>query len=152
MMRRTNVDGTRHVIDACRRAKVRRLVHVSTVAAIGVSDGTRDATEDDPFNFAEHGLLDGYSETKRAAQDLVEAAVRAGEIDAVIACPTLMWGPYDAKPSTGRSRRRRPAGSRASLPAGWRDRRAAPKPSRSADISAICGRSSNRPYSASCRR
>ncbi|WP_053236628.1 NAD-dependent epimerase/dehydratase family protein [Sandaracinus amylolyticus] len=102
VMRATNVAGTRHVIDACRRAKVRRLVHVSTVAAIGVSDGTRDATEDDAFNLAEHHMLDGYAETKRAAQDLVEAAVRAGEIDAVIACPTLMWGPYDVKPSTGR--------------------------------------------------
>lgn len=101
-MRRTNVEGTRHVIDACRRAGVRRLVHVSTVSAIGVSDGSRDVTEGDPFNLAEHHMLDGYAETKRAAQDLVEAAARAGEIDAVIACPTLMWGPYDAKPSTGR--------------------------------------------------
>lgn len=100
-MRRTNVDGTRHVIDACRRADVRRLVQVSTVSAIGVSDGSRDVTEEDPFNLAEHRMLDGYAETKRAAQDLVEAAVRAGEVDAVIACPTLMWGPYDAKPSTG---------------------------------------------------
>ncbi|MDQ3037361.1 MAG: NAD-dependent epimerase/dehydratase family protein [Myxococcota bacterium] len=101
-MRRTNVDGTRHVIDACRRAGVRRLVHVSTVAAIGVGDGTRDVTEDDAFDLRAHGMLDGYAETKRAAQDLVEAAARAGEIDAVVACPTLMWGPYDAKPSTGR--------------------------------------------------
>jgi dihydroflavonol-4-reductase len=100
-MRETNVGGTLRVIAACRRAGVRRLVHVSSVAAVGVSDGTRDVTEDDPFNFAEHGLLDGYVETKRAAQDAVVKAARAGEIDAVIVCPTYMFGPYDAKPSSG---------------------------------------------------
>jgi dihydroflavonol-4-reductase len=100
-MRETNVGGTKRVMAACRRAKVRRLVHVSSVAAIGVSDGTRDVTEDDPFNFAEHGLLDGYTETKRAAQDAVVSAARAGEIDAVVVCPTYMFGPYDQKPSSG---------------------------------------------------
>lgn len=100
-MREVNVGGTQRVMNACQRAGVRRLVHVSSVAAIGVSDGSRDVTEDDPFNFAEHGLLDGYAETKRAAQDLVVRAARAGEIDAVVVCPTFMFGPYDIKPSSG---------------------------------------------------
>lgn len=100
-MRDTNIGGTGRVIGACRSAGVRRLVHVSSVAAIGCSDGSRDVTEDDPFNFAEHGLLDGYVETKRAAQDLVQGAARAGELDAVIVNPTYMFGPYDARPSSG---------------------------------------------------
>jgi dihydroflavonol-4-reductase len=100
-MRETNVGGTRRVIAACKRAKVRRLVHVSSVAAIGVSDGTRDVTEDDPFNFEGVGLLDGYVVTKREAQDLVVAAAKAGELDAVVVCPTYMFGPYDIKPSSG---------------------------------------------------
>src|SRR5688572_19198898 len=51
-MRETNVGGTRRVIEACRRAAVQRLVHVSTAAAIGVSDDGADVTEDHPFNFA----------------------------------------------------------------------------------------------------
>lgn len=100
-MRDTNVGGTRRVIAACKRANVRLLVHVSSVAAIGVSDGTRDVTEDDPFNFASVGLLDGYVQTKREAQDLVVAAAKAGELDAVVVCPTYMFGPYDIKPSSG---------------------------------------------------
>lgn len=100
-MRDTNVEGTRRVVGACIAANVRRLVHVSSVAAIGVSDGTRDVTEEDPFNFASVGLLDGYVETKRAAQELVLEAVKAGQIDAVVVCPTYMFGPYDQKPSSG---------------------------------------------------
>ena len=100
-MRETNVGGTRRVIAACRRAGVRRLVHVSSVAALGVSDGSCDVTEDAPFNFAEAGLLDGYVQTKREAQDVVVAAARAGDIDAVVVCPTYMFGPYDSKPSSG---------------------------------------------------
>lgn len=100
-MRDINVGGTQRVMNACHAAGVRRLLHVSTVAAIGVSDGTRDVTEEDPFNFAAHGLMDGYVETKRAAQDLVVSAARAEKIDAVVVCPTYMFGPYDIKPSSG---------------------------------------------------
>src|SRR5438874_13526976 len=36
-MRATNVDGTRHVIDACIAAKVARPVHTSSVVAAGLS-------------------------------------------------------------------------------------------------------------------
>lgn len=100
-MRAANIEGTERVMRACRSAGVRRLIYVSTVAALGVSDGTSDVTEESPFNFAEHGLLDCYTETKRAAQDAVVSAAKAGTIDAVVVCPAFMFGPYDIKPSSG---------------------------------------------------
>jgi dihydroflavonol-4-reductase len=98
---KTNVDGTRNVIEAVRVAGVPRLVHCSTVGAVGLSEDGRPCGEEAHWNFAEHGLDDGYVTTKRRAEDLIEAAVRDG-LDAVVVNPTYMFGPYDAKPSSGK--------------------------------------------------
>ena len=98
---RTNVAGTRNVIEAVRAAGVPRLVHCSSVVAVGLSENGLPCDENARFNFAEHGLADGYTVTKRESEDLVRAAVKDG-LDAVIVNPTFMLGPYDAKPSSGR--------------------------------------------------
>lgn len=96
----TNVDGTRNVCDAARRAGVRRLVHTSSVVAVGLSEDGRPCDETARWNFAEHGMEDGYVRTKRDAEAVVGEAVAAG-LDAVVVNPTYMLGPYDAKPSSG---------------------------------------------------
>ena len=63
---RVNVDGTRYVAQACRVEGVKRLVHVSSVAAIGIpTDPARPAGEEFPFNLADSGL--GYQIHKRMA-------------------------------------------------------------------------------------
>ncbi|HVY44714.1 MAG TPA: NAD-dependent epimerase/dehydratase family protein, partial [Minicystis sp.] len=99
-LRDANVGGTERVIAAVRRARVARLVHCSSTTAAGVSDGSRDVTEADPWNLPEHGLDDGYATTKREAQERVLAAVEQG-LDAVVCQPAYMLGPYDARPSSG---------------------------------------------------
>lgn len=100
VLQRTNVDGTSHVIDAVRRAGVGRLVHCSSTVAVGLApDGITPCTEESAFNFDEHGLADGYVITKRAAEERVRAAT---DIDAVIVNPGFMFGPYDARPSSGK--------------------------------------------------
>src|ERR1700736_3019933 len=45
-----NVAGTRSVVDACLDARVKRLVHVSSIAAIGVPRDATPANEDFVFN------------------------------------------------------------------------------------------------------
>jgi len=98
---RANVDGTRNVIAAMRAARVPRLVHCSTVGAVGLTETGVPCDETARWNFAEHGLDDGYVTTKQRAEEVVRDAVRAG-LDAVIVNPTYMLGPYDAKPSSGK--------------------------------------------------
>jgi dihydroflavonol-4-reductase len=93
-----NIVGTDNVLEAVRRAKVRRLVHCSSVTASAVTDGSRDTTEEDAWNFPEHGLADGYATTKHQSQERVLAAK---DIDLVVVQPTYMLGPYDVKPSSG---------------------------------------------------
>lgn len=100
-LRKANVDGTAAVLGAVRKARVPRLVHVSSVVAVGLSADGRPCTEDAAWNFAEHKLDDGYCQTKHEAERLVDAAARA-DVDAVIVNPGFMIGPRDARPSSGR--------------------------------------------------
>lgn len=114
----TNVEGTRRVADAVRRAGVRRLVHCSSVAACAVSTDGSPVTEETPWNFPEHGMGDGYATTKHRAEAVVREAVRAG-LDAVIVNPCYMFGPYDARPSSGRLAMEVLKGRVPAYPTGW---------------------------------
>lgn len=101
-MRVTNVDGTANVIDAVIAAKVARLVHTSSVVAIGLTTNGQPCDETAKWNFDQEGLVDGYAITKHQSEVLVTTAVRAGRLDAVIVNPTYMFGPRDARPSSGK--------------------------------------------------
>jgi dihydroflavonol-4-reductase len=95
-----NVTGTLNVLDAVVAAKVPRLVHTSSVVAIGLSTDGRPCDETATWNFDRQGLVDAYAITKRQAEDVVNGA---GErLDCVIVNPTYMFGPRDAKPSSGK--------------------------------------------------
>lgn len=96
LMERVNVQGTANVVEVCRECYVRRLVHLSSVVAIG---GSRSSSEilDEKSEFNVHDLNLGYFETKFAAEELVKKAVAKGEIDAVILNPSTIYGPGDAR-------------------------------------------------------
>ena len=99
-MRAANVDGTQHVIDACLAAGVPRLVHTSSVVAVGLSLDGKPVDETTRWNFDELGLLDAYAITKHEAEERVNAA--RDKLDCVIVNPTYMFGPRDARPSSGK--------------------------------------------------
>jgi dihydroflavonol-4-reductase len=99
-MTAANVTGTANVIDAAIAARVPRLVHTSSVVAVGLATDGRPCDETAAWNFEAEGLLDAYAITKRRAEDVVHAA--RDRLDAVIVNPTYMFGPRDARPSSGR--------------------------------------------------
>jgi len=99
-MRDTNVAGTSRVIEACIAANVKRLIHTSSVVAVGLSPDGTPCDETATWNFEREGLLDAYAITKHEAEELVRGA--AERIDAVIVNPTYMFGPRDARPSSGK--------------------------------------------------
>ena len=89
-----NVEGTARVLRAL--PPETRLVHVSTVDALGMR--TRAAPADEDCAPAAHEAGVPYVDTKRAADRLVlERAANA-----VIVHPTYMLGPWDWRPSSGR--------------------------------------------------
>jgi len=100
-MTAANVTGTANVIDACVAAKVGRLIHTSSVVAIGLTTTDTPCDESARWNFEEQGLVDAYAITKHQAEQLVTAAAR-DRLDAVIVNPVYMFGPRDARPSSGK--------------------------------------------------
>jgi dihydroflavonol-4-reductase len=90
-----NVGGTANVIEACRAAGVRRLVHTSSCATCGPVPG-RQATEDDEPPARE--LAVPYKRTKVEAERLVLAAAVAG-LDALCVNPTTPVGEGDTAPT-----------------------------------------------------
>jgi dihydroflavonol-4-reductase len=88
---RVNEGGTRNIVAACRRLGVERLVHISSVAAIGIpEDRRRPADEAFAFNLDGSGL--GYNISKRRAEELITRAVAEG-LDAVMVNPSSIKGP-----------------------------------------------------------
>ena len=99
-MTAANVTGTANVIEAVSAAKVARMIHTSSVVTVGISPSGVPIDETATWNFEAEGFLDGYSITKREAEDLVTQA--RDRIDAVIVNPGYMLGPRDARPSSGK--------------------------------------------------
>lgn len=96
IMESINVQGTQNVIDAMVMAKVPKLVHVSSVVAIGAGyKATEILDENSKYNLTPLNL--GYFETKRKAEELVKEATLRGEIQSVILNPSTVYGPADAK-------------------------------------------------------
>jgi len=93
---RTNAEGTRTVLDACLDAGVQRVVHVSSVAAIGPA---RSGGALDERHVWTGPLGIPYADAKHAAE--VEALrVAARGLDVVIACPAHVLGRGDERKSS----------------------------------------------------
>lgn len=89
---KVNVEGTRNIAQACRAEGVRRLLHVSSVAAIGIPTSPQHpANEEFPFNLEHTGLT--YHLTKRQAEKEVMTEVARG-LDAIIVNPADVKGPH----------------------------------------------------------
>lgn len=90
-----NVVGTANIIEACLINNIKRLVHFSSVAAIGASFKPEPLNESSEFNISNLDL--GYFETKREAERLVIEAVQEKNLNAVIVNPSTIYGPGDMK-------------------------------------------------------
>lgn len=95
LMYRTNVLGTKAVAEAALRAGVKRMVHTSSTAAIGVNEDAHALmTEETPFNARRLGLA--YFDTKYDAERELLKVVDRG-LDAVIVNPGSLLGPGDTR-------------------------------------------------------
>jgi nucleoside-diphosphate-sugar epimerase len=88
---RANVEGTRHVVDACRAAGVRRLVYTSSPSV--VFDGKDMEGADESAPYPAH-FEAAYPATKAKAEQLVLAA-NGPDLATVALRPHLIWGPGD---------------------------------------------------------
>jgi len=88
LQREINVEGTRRMLDACARHPVGRVLHVSSVVAVGPARGGATLDEDSPYDGER--LRCDYMTTKREAEGLALAA--AERLDLVVANPGAIFG------------------------------------------------------------
>ncbi len=87
-----NVEGVHNVIWACRKTKVRRLIHFSSIEAF--SDAPHDGVIDETRALVDDDYVLPYPRSKAMGQRLVRQAIRDG-LDAIIIYPSGVIGPYD---------------------------------------------------------
>ncbi|MBI2016643.1 MAG: NAD-dependent epimerase/dehydratase family protein, partial [Candidatus Rokubacteria bacterium] len=93
---RTNVAGTRAVLEAAAEAGVARVVYTSTVGALGIpADGT-PGTEATPVALAD--MVGPYKTSKFLAEQVALEFARGG-LPLVVVNPSAPAGPWDVKPT-----------------------------------------------------
>jgi dihydroflavonol-4-reductase len=92
---RSNVDGTRHVMEAAKQAGVERVVYTSTVGCIGVPRG---GIGDESQPVALEDIVGHYKRSKFLAELVALEYARAG-LPVVIVNPTTPVGDHDVKPT-----------------------------------------------------
>lgn len=85
-----NVQGTANVVDAALSSGVRRLVHTSSIAALGRSDGITECLNESA-EWLPSASNSGYGKSKHLAELEVQRGIAEG-LDAVIVNPSLIMG------------------------------------------------------------
>lgn len=102
-MYRSNVDGTKAVLEAARKNGVRRVVYTSSVATMGFTSNGHPADEDSPVTL--ENMIGHYKRSKFMAEQVALTVGRetAGKMEVVVVNPTTPVGEQDIKPTpTGR--------------------------------------------------
>lgn len=97
---RTNVEGTRNILEAAGDAGVERIVYTSTVGALAIGSNGHPSDEQTPVRLTD--MIGHYKRSKFLAEAEAAAAARRG-VPVVIVNPSTPVGPRDVKPTpTGR--------------------------------------------------
>ncbi len=91
-----NVEGTRNVLQAAFEAGVERVVHTSSVAALGLRPDGRPA--DETVRPSPNTLIGDYKRSKFLAQEVALDFARRG-LPVVVVNPSFPVGPGDRKPT-----------------------------------------------------
>jgi dihydroflavonol-4-reductase len=98
-MFRVNVDGARNVVKAALHNGVRRVVHTSSIAAIGFREDGQPSDEETPWNWGPYDV--GYPASKYQGQQVAVKAIDEG-LEVVVVNPALIFGPRDIGWNAGR--------------------------------------------------
>jgi len=87
-----NVEGTRRLLEAAKKAKVKRFIFIGTEAALFTGEDLNDI--DETYPYPTYSPFP-YSETKKIAERMVLDANMPGVFETVSIHPRLVWGPGD---------------------------------------------------------
>ena len=100
-LRSVNGQGVLNIVDACLEHEVSRLIHVSSVGALGMNRSGTPTDETAEFNWPRSFH---YMVSKRLGQSIVERAVRDRGLNAVVVCPSTILGPGDPDHDSNQNR------------------------------------------------
>lgn len=99
-MYRSNVEGTRTILEVARKNSVRRVVYTSSVATMGFTSSGTVTDEDSPVALGD--MIGHYKRSKYLAEQVALEAGRSGQ-EVVVVNPSTPVGEMDIKPTpTGR--------------------------------------------------
>jgi dihydroflavonol-4-reductase len=87
-----NHQGTRHVLEAARKAGARRIVHVSTESILATAHGQETIKEETQTSLSD--MIGPYCRSKWLAEQAAQEAVETGQ-PVIIVRPTIPVGPGD---------------------------------------------------------
>jgi dihydroflavonol-4-reductase len=93
---RTNVDGTRAILEIAGEAGVARIVYTSSVGALGIPKDGRPGTEETPVSLAD--MVGDYKRSKFLGEQVALELARRG-LPVVVVNPSAPVGPWDVKPT-----------------------------------------------------
>jgi len=89
---RVNVQGTCNILEAARRAGVRRVIHTSSIVAVGASETPTSLDENSSWNLRASGVP--YVTTKRWSEEVALGTNGKG-LEVVVVNPASIVGPDD---------------------------------------------------------
>lgn len=93
-----NVDVTKNICDLAEKYHIKRIIYVSTSNVIGYGNNIHPGNETFPIKDPYTKSL--YAKSKQNAQEIALSYNK--QFDVVAVNPTLLIGPYDQKPSSGK--------------------------------------------------
>ncbi|XP_045197292.2 3 beta-hydroxysteroid dehydrogenase/Delta 5--_4-isomerase type 1-like isoform X2 [Mercenaria mercenaria] len=90
-----NVDGTRNIVDACRKCNVPRLIYCSSIEVVRGKDHIYNGTENNTSP-PDHFLFKVYGYTKKQAEDLVIQA-NCPKLSTICLRPSSMYGELEPR-------------------------------------------------------
>jgi dihydroflavonol-4-reductase len=99
LLNKINVEGTQNILRAATAAGVKRVVHVSSITAVGIAFDKKPVDETVVWNF--EAITLEYARTKHVAELEVAKAVKNG-LDCVIVNPAFVFGAGDINFNAGR--------------------------------------------------
>ncbi len=94
-MYKLNVGGTKKIIQACIKYKIKRLVYVSSISAVGVTWVKGKYSDETFFQDPNDKRVNDYSKSKALAEEILHKTAKG--LDYVVGCPSIILGQGDLK-------------------------------------------------------
>ncbi|MDF3077244.1 MAG: family NAD(P)-dependent oxidoreductase [Sphingobacteriaceae bacterium] len=98
-IRKVNLEGTQHIVNLSLDKQIRKLVHVSSIAALGDAKEGGQITEKDQWEFT--GIQNDYAVSKYQSEMEVWRGIAEG-LNAVIVNPSIIIGKNAGKEGSGK--------------------------------------------------